>query len=147
MRALPAGRQTVDVAAGQSGDLGGALRHQPRVEQRIGLRSNDDVDAAGTAKVVNRGVTMLLEGFDQLEKLRRVVTAMSVHRAIAADDAAVYISLPASGRIHLQLTGVSVLEIPAITPTKIPVPVQKLSFAGSKGAPPDSTVWNYDIGG
>lgn len=65
----------------------------------------------------------------------------------AADDAGVYIALPASGPIHLQVTGVSVQPSATEPATDMPAPDRTLSFAGDQGATPKAAEWNYDVGG
>lgn len=65
----------------------------------------------------------------------------------AGQDAGVHISLPGSGPLHVQLTGVSVRESADKPATVVPAADRTLSFDGEKGTAPESSVWNYDIGG
>jgi beta-glucanase (GH16 family) len=68
--------------------------------------------------------------------------------ALGSADTSVYLALPPSGSVHLQVTAVSVQALTAPRPRYVTgAPTRVVPFAGSDGGAPDSSVWNYETGG
>jgi beta-glucanase (GH16 family) len=77
-----------------------------------------------------------------------LLTQTFVATAKASPDTALYIALPPSGPLHLQITAASVREVHTTppSPTSTP-PTRIISFDGPAGSAPDPSTWNHQTGG
>jgi len=63
-------------------------------------------------------------------------------------DTALYLDLPSTGQLDLQVTGASLRRVALAKPPRAhQAPDQVLTFTGPLGAPPDAAVWGHDLGG
>ncbi|WP_345711734.1 glycoside hydrolase family 16 protein [Kineococcus glutinatus] len=66
----------------------------------------------------------------------------------ALSDTAVYLSLPTTGALHLQVAGASVREVVDLPPPPVVSrPSRTLTFGGAAGSAVDPAVWNTETGG
>lgn len=66
----------------------------------------------------------------------------------ASAQTGVYLALPESGPLSIQVTGVAVREVTVAGPATVTVsPTRTLMFDGAAGAAPDPATWNAETGG
>jgi len=77
-----------------------------------------------------------------------LLTQTFVATAKASPDTALYIALPPSGPLHLQITAASVREVHTTppSPTSTP-PTRVISFDGPAGSAPNPSTWSHQTGG
>ncbi len=112
-------------ASGRSGGIllaNGAFAHRPTEETRYRSFTDDAWHLLERTFVAGRG---------------------------ADDDTALYIELPTEGRLHWQITAVSVRAVELPRPTVLPgraAPVTRMTFDGPGGRVPDDGLWGYEVG-
>ncbi len=95
----------------------------------------------------NRPTEMAVyEGFD--DQAWHQLTRTSTATARGSKDTGVYVALPDSGPMSVQVTAVSVHEVATSAPTPVSQPAARtISFTGPAGPAPAPGSWNHETGG